>query len=56
MAGLLPPDGEARMLTLEPGAQWAELTREFAARAGIPLRETERKSFSLANVHHAVLG
>jgi len=56
MADLLPPAGEARMVTLDPGAQWAELTREFAALAGIPLGETQRRSFSLADVLHVVLG
>lgn len=56
MADVLPPAGEARMLTLEHGTQWMELTREFAALAGIPLSETERRGFSLANALHAVLG
>ena len=40
VADLLPPAGEARLVTLDPGAQWAELTREFAALAGIPLGRT----------------
>ncbi|MGH3220868.1 MAG: AAA family ATPase [Streptosporangiaceae bacterium] len=56
MADLLPPAGEARLVTLDPGAQWAELTREFATLAGIPLGETQRRSSSLADVLHRVLG
>lgn len=52
---LLPPQGEARMLTLDAGPQWAELTREFAALAGIPVDQTQRQNYSLAHVLRAVL-
>jgi hypothetical protein len=43
-------------MTLDSGPQWAELTREFAALAGIRLEQTQRNSFSLADVFHVVLG
>jgi energy-coupling factor transporter ATP-binding protein EcfA2 len=56
LADLLPPPGEARALTLDAGPQWAGLTREFAALAGIALEQTQRSSFSLADVLHTVLG
>lgn len=55
LADLLPPPGEASALTLDAGPQWAELTREFAALAGIALERTQRNSFSLADVLHVVL-
>src|SRR5258707_1979345 len=35
LADLLPPPGEARAVTLDAGPQWAGLTREFVALAGI---------------------
>jgi energy-coupling factor transporter ATP-binding protein EcfA2 len=56
LADLLPPPGEARALTLDVGPQWAGLTWEFAALAGIALERTQRSSFSLADVLHAILG
>ena len=56
LAELLPPRGEARALTLDAGPQWAGLTREFAALAGIALDQTQRSSFSLADVLRAILG
>lgn len=52
---LLPPQNEARMLTLDVGPQWADLTREFAALAGIPVDQTQRQNYSLAHVLRAVL-
>jgi hypothetical protein len=55
LADLLPPPGEGRMLTLEAGSQWAELTREFAARADIPFDLTQRRGSSLAEVLQVVL-
>jgi hypothetical protein len=55
LADLLPTRGEARALTLDAGNQWAELTREFAALAGIPVDQTQRQNYSLANVLLAVL-
>jgi energy-coupling factor transporter ATP-binding protein EcfA2 len=55
LTDLLPPEGEARALTLEAGPQWAELTREFAALAGIPVDETQQQSYSLARVLQVVL-
>jgi predicted ATPase len=56
LADLLPPQGEARMLTLDASPQWAELTREFAVLAGIPLDQAQRQnSYSLANVLQVVL-
>jgi len=55
LADLLPPPGEARAVTLDAGPQWAGLTREFAALAGIALEQTQRNGFSLADVLHVVL-
>lgn len=56
LADLLSPQGEARMLTLDASPQWAELTREFAALAGIPADQRQRQnSYSLANVLQVVL-
>lgn len=55
LADLLPPPGEARTLTLDAGNQWAELTREFAVLAGIPVDQTQRQSYSLATVLQVVL-
>jgi energy-coupling factor transporter ATP-binding protein EcfA2 len=55
LADLLPPTGEARAVTLDAGPQWAGLTREFAALAGIALEQTQRNSFSLADVLHVIL-
>ena len=55
LADLLPPPGEARALSLDTGPQWADLTREFAAMAGIALEQTQRSSFSLADVLHVIL-
>lgn len=55
LADLLPPPGEATAVTLDAGPQWAGLTREFAALAGIALKQTQRNSFSLADVLHIVL-
>jgi Overcoming lysogenization defect protein-like, TOPRIM domain/AAA domain, putative AbiEii toxin, Type IV TA system len=55
LADLLPPPGEARVVTLDAGPQWAGLTREFAAQAGIVLEQTQRNSFSPADVLYAVL-
>lgn len=55
LADLLPPQGEARTLTLDAGPQWAELTREFAVLAGIPVDQSQRQNCSLANVLRVVL-
>ena len=56
LADLLPPAGEGRVLTLDSGPQWEGMTREFAMLAGIPLPQTQRNSYSLADVLHVVLG
>jgi hypothetical protein len=56
LADLLPPQGEARMLALDAGSQWAALTREFAAAAGIPVDQTQSQHYSLAHVLQVVLG
>lgn len=55
LAGLLPPPGEGRMLTLEAGTQWAEMTREFTTRLGLPWEGAQRTGYSLAHVLHAAL-
>jgi energy-coupling factor transporter ATP-binding protein EcfA2 len=55
LADLLPPPGEGKMVTLDTGPQWAEMTRAFASLAGIALDQTQRGSFSLADVLQAVL-
>jgi len=55
LATLLPAPGEATALTLNAGTQWAELVREFAQQAGIPVEETNRTNYSLAHVLRAVL-
>lgn len=52
---LLPPPGAGHSLGLDTGPQWAQLTREFAAKAGIALERAQRGSFSLADVLHVVL-
>jgi energy-coupling factor transporter ATP-binding protein EcfA2 len=53
---LLPPTGEARILSLDGGALPArEPVREWAALAGIPLAETQGRSYSLAWVLHVLL-
>ena len=55
LTDLLPPPGEARAVTLDAGPQWAGLTREFAALAGIEVEQTQRNSFSLADVLKVIL-
>jgi hypothetical protein len=54
LEALLPDAGEASTLTLDHGQQWAELTREFAQSAGLPLEDASR-SYSMANVLRVVL-
>lgn len=55
LAALLPQPGEAAALTLDAGPQWAELAREFAQLACLPLEDTNRTSHSLAHVLRVVL-
>jgi hypothetical protein len=55
LAALLPEFGGASVLTLDPGQQWAELSREFAQLAGMSLDDTNRASYSLADVFRVVL-
>ncbi|HTX83132.1 MAG TPA: AAA family ATPase [Streptosporangiaceae bacterium] len=54
LAALLPEPGEASTLTLDQGQQWAELTREFAQLAGMPLDDVSR-GYSLAHVLREVV-
>jgi len=56
LADLLPPQGEGRVLTLDAGPQWAEVTREFTSLLGIPLDQAQRNSYSIADVLQVVLG
>lgn len=56
LASLLPPPGEARSMTLDTGPQWAGLTREFVALAGVISEQRQRGSLSVADVLHVVLG
>lgn len=55
LGALLPQPGEATVLTLDPGQQPAELTREFARLAGMPLADADRTAYSLAHVLRVVL-
>ncbi len=55
LATLLPGPGEAMALTLDAGTQWAELIRDFAQQAGIPVEQTNRTAYSLAHVLSVVL-
>ena len=55
-ADLLPPTGEARILSLDGSPSPArEPVREWAALAGIPFVETQGRSYSLAWVLRALL-
>jgi ABC-type transport system involved in cytochrome c biogenesis ATPase subunit len=56
-AALVPPPGEARMLSLEAGPlSSTELVRQFAARAGVAMQLTQNRSFTITEVLRTVLG